>query len=340
MAIRDKEASGKSGAGAVASTVGSGALADIADESAVATATAAAMEPQARSQWQLFRRRFWRHKIALVAALMLICLYLAAIFATQLAPYPLNPELNTETLRQASKGPSGAHWFGTDELGRDQFTRVLFAGRVSLLIGLSVALVSTVLGTAVGSLAGYFGGWIDQLLMRVTDLFLIVPGLAILMMAQKGLAGKSLFGFRLSSQNLIILILSFLFWQQIARVVRGVFLSLKEREFVEAARASGASSARIIVRHIIPNTIGPIAVNTTLVVGLAILTESTLSFLGFGVQPPTVSWGNMVAQSSGAVGGPTAYLIYFPGLAILLTVLSVNFLGDGMRDAFDPQSNH
>ncbi|HEV7887805.1 MAG TPA: ABC transporter permease, partial [Acidimicrobiales bacterium] len=167
-----------------------------------------------------------------------------------------------------------------------------------------------------------------------------VPGLAILMMAQKGLAGKAIFGHKFSSQGLIILILSFLYWQYIARVVRGVFLSLKEREFVEAARASGASSFRIMLRHMVPNTIGPIAVNTTLVVGLAILTESTLSFLGFGVTPPTVSWGNMLAQSEGAVGGPLAYLIYFPGLAILLTVLAVNFLGDGMRDAFDPQSNH
>jgi peptide/nickel transport system permease protein len=176
--------------------------------------------------------------------------------------------------------------------------------------------------------------------MRFTDLFLVVPALAVLMMAQKGLSQKAVFGHRFSSTNLIIIILSFLFWQTIARVVRGVFLSLKEKEFVEAARASGASSLRIITRHMLPNTIGPIAVNTTLVVGLAILTESTLSFLGFGVTPPTVSWGNMLAQSEGAVGTSLAYLVYFPGLAILVTVLAVNFLGDGMRDAFDPQSIH
>ena len=337
MAIRDKDVTGKSGSGPVASTVGSGALVDIADQSSVSTA-ASAMEPQARSQWQLFWRRFFRHKIAVIAALVLIGLYLSAIFAKQLSFFPLDEALTQATLDDARQGPSREHWFGTDELGRDQLTRVLYAGRVSLVIGISVALVSTILGTAIGSMAGYFGGRLDQLLMRFTDLFLIVPGLAVLMMAQKGLAGKELFGHRLSSKNLIIVILSFLFWQQIARVVRGVFLSLKEREFVEAARASGARSGRIIVRHILPNTIGPIAVNTTLVVGLAILTESTLSFLGFGVQPPEVSWGRMVAQSSGAVGGPMAYLIYFPGLAILLTVLSVNFLGDGMRDAFDPQS--
>jgi peptide/nickel transport system permease protein len=337
MTLRDKDEL----AGRVAATVGSAALAEITAEGAVDSAgLVPGAEPEARSQWQLFWRRFFRHKLAVVAGFVLIGLYLCALFAPQIAPYELHPQLNAETLLQARQGPSGEHWFGTDELGRDQLTRVLFAGRVSLMVGLVVALVSTLLGATIGALAGYFGRWIDQLLMRITDLFLVVPALAILMMAQKGLAGRKIFfGNALSSQNLIILILSFLFWQYIARVVRGVILSLKEREFVEAARASGASSFRIITRHILPNTIGPIVVNTTLVVGLAILTESTLSFLGFGVQTPTVSWGNMLDQSKGAIGTPNAYLVYFPGLAILLTVLSVNFLGDGMRDAFDPQSH-
>lgn len=339
MALQSRE--DLSGRSASAAGVGSGALAEIADQSAAPSAGATLLsEPEARSQWQLFWRRFFRHKIAVVAAIVLIFLYLITFFADQVSPYELSQTLNAETLLEARKGPSGKHWFGTDELGRDQLTRVLHAGRVSLMVGLLVAMVSTALGTTIGALAGYFGKWVDQLLMRVTDLFLIVPGLAILMMAQKGLANKEIFGRRFSSQTLIIIILSFLFWQYIARVVRGVFLSLKEREFVEAARASGASSFRIITRHMLPNTIGPIAVNTTLVVGLAILTESTLSFLGFGVQPPQVSLGNMVAQSAASVGTPTAYLVYFPGLAILVTVLAVNFLGDGMRDAFDPQSNH
>jgi peptide/nickel transport system permease protein len=288
----------------------------------------------------LFWRRFVEHKLAVAAAVVLVLLYLMAIFAPLLAPYQLNPTLDAKTLLEARHGPSLHHLFGTDELGRDQLTRVLYAGRISLLVGLSVALVSTIFGTALGSVAGYFGGWVDQLLMRFTDLFLVVPALAVLMMAQKGLSQKAVFGHHFSSTNLIIIVLSFLFWQTISRVVRGVFLSLKEKEFVEAARASGASSLRIITRHMLPNTIGPIAVNTTLVVGLAILTESTLSFLGFGVQPPTVSWGNMLAQSEGAVGTQLAYLVYFPGLAILVTVLAVNFLGDGMRDAFDPQSVH
>ena len=197
-----------------------------------------------------------------------------------------------------------------------------------------MAVISTLFGTMVGALAGYFGRWADNLLMRLTDLVLVVPALAILLIAGQKIKTSG------GSGPAIVLVLSVLFWMPIARVVRSVFLSLKEKEFVEAARASGASGVRIMLRHMLPNAIGPIAVNATLVVGLAIIAESTLSFLGFGIQPPTVTWGNMLAQSEGSVGTPTAYLIYSPGLAILLTVLAVNYLGDGLRDAFDPQSTH
>jgi peptide/nickel transport system permease protein len=297
-------------------------------------------EAPARTQWQLISRRFLRHKLAVAALLVLVLLYMVAIFAPELARYPLNPKLTGKVLEEAKHGPSLKHWFGTDELGRDQLTRIMYAARVSLTVGLLVALVSTVLGAGVGAIAGYFGGWVDQLLMRFTDLFLVVPALAILAMAQKGLAGKRLFliHVRPSPTTLMIGVLSFLFWQTIARVVRGLFLSIKEKEFVEAARASGASSRRIIMRHILPNIVGPIAVNLTLVVGYAIVTESTLSFLGFGLQPPAVSLGTMLYQSESAVGTPQAYLIYFPGLFLLITVLAVNFLGDGLRDALDPQS--
>jgi peptide/nickel transport system permease protein len=322
MAIRDK---GDAAERRAAAAVGSGAL---ASEATHVGAGEPVLEPVARSQWQLFRRRFFKHKMAVVAGVILLLLYASAIFAGQITRYPLNPNIaNTE----AQAGPSAKHWFGTDELGRDQFTRIIYAGRISLAIGLTVAIASTAIGTLIGAAAGYFGRWADQLLMRLTDLFLIVPALAILLIAQKKFGG---------SVPVIIIMLSLLFWQYIARVVRGVFLSLKEKEFVEAARASGASSWRIIFRHMLPNAIGPIAVNATLAVAIAILTESTLSFLGFGVKPPTVSWGNMLQQSEGAVGTSNAYLIYFPGLFILLTVLAVNFLGDGLRDAFDPQSKH
>jgi peptide/nickel transport system permease protein len=295
-------------------------------------------ETPARSQWQLFLRRFLHHKLALISLFVLVSLYLIVAFAPTLAFYPLNP--NPLPLDQAYHAPSLAHWFGTDDLGRDQLTRIMYAGRISLLVGLLVAIFSTVIGVTMGALAGYFGGWADQLLMRITDLFLIVPALAILAMAQKGLVGKDLpIVGTLSSTSLIVWILSLLFWQTIARVTRGLFLSLKEKEYVDAARASGASSFRIITRHILPNIVGPIAVNTTLVVGYAIILESTLSFLGFGIQPPAVSWGTMLSQSESAVGTDRAYLIYFPGLCLLVTVLCVNFLGDGLRDAFDPQSS-
>ncbi len=292
-----------------------------------------------RSQWRLFLRRFLRHRPAVLALLVLLGLYVAVLFAEQVSPYPINPELNAETLADSYKPPNAEHWFGTDENGRDVLTRVIHAGRVSLNVGLFVALISGVLGVAIGSIAGFFGGVLDQVLMRTTDLFLLVPSIAILSMSQQGLSTKELpvFG-RISPTVLMILILSLLFWMQMARVVRGLILSLKEKEFVDAARASGASSFRIITRHILPNIIGPIAVNITLVVGLAIVAESTVSFLGFGLKPPAVSWGTMLNNGESTIGTPNAYLIYFPGLALLLTVLCVNFLGDGLRDAFDPQS--
>ena len=284
----------------------------------------------ARSQLRLVGRRFMRHKLAVAALLLLVTFYLLALFAPQIAPYELTPQLTGDVLLGARQGPSAEHWFGTDELGRDQLTRVLYAGRVSLVIGISVALISTLIGTTIGAVAGFAGGKMDRVMMFVTDLALIIPGLAVLMIAQKAFGG---------STKTIILILSLLFWTTIARVIRGVFLSLKEKEYVEAARSIGCSTPRIIFRHMLPNTVGPIIVNTTLVVGGAILIESTLSFLGFGVEPPDVSWGNMIAQSKNAVGTPTAYLIYFPGLALFLTILAVNFLGDGLRDALDPQSD-
>ncbi|HVM51697.1 MAG TPA: ABC transporter permease [Acidimicrobiales bacterium] len=288
------------------------------------------------SQWRLFRRRFLRHRLAVAALIVLSILLLSALFAPLITKHdPIAQDLTN--LRQP---PNGEHWFGTDNLGRDLFARVVYAGRISLKIGFLVSLLSTLIGMIVGSIAGYVGRWVESLLMRITDLFLIIPGLAVLIVANNNFRGKRIFGFDLGTDTLAILILSLLLWTTMARVVRGVVLSLKEKEFVEAARASGASTARIIVRHILPNCIGPIVVNTTLVVGIAILLESTLSFLGFGVQPPEVSWGYLVNDARGTAGTRYAYLIYFPGAAISLTLLAVNFLGDGLRDAFDPTSKH
>ena len=283
-------------------------------------------EPVARSQWWLFRRRFFRHRGAVISLGVLGLLALACFGATWIAPFgPTDQDLLLGPV-----SPSGKHWLGTDDLGRDQLSRLLYAGQISLKIGFSVALISTVFGTAIGAIAGYFGRWSDQVLMRFTDLFLIVPQLAILAVALNQLGRTDV---------TIILVVSFVFWMGVARVVRGQVLAIREKEFVEAARASGVSPARVIVRHIIPNIVGPIMVTATLGIAAAIITESTLSFLGFGVDPPSTSWGQMLSDAEGAVGTDRSYLIYGPGLAILITVLCVNFIGDGLRDAFDPQDD-
>jgi peptide/nickel transport system permease protein len=271
---------------------------------------------------QLAWRRFKRHRLAIISLIILLALGALTLLVGVISQYGFAQQ----NLFARVKGPSGAHWFGTDALGRDEFTRVLYGGRISLLVGLSVALSAGAVGAVVGAIAGYYGGWIDNGLMRVTDLFLSIPFLVVLIIAANALGG-SLFD--------IVLILSLFFWMPDARIVRGVFLSMKEKEFVEAARASGASSMRIIFYHMLPNAMGPIIVNATLSVAAAILTESALSFLGFGVQPPTPTWGNLL-NNSRQFTQLAPWLVWFPGLAILITVLCVNFLGDGLRDALDP----
>ncbi len=280
---------------------------------------------EARSQWQLFRRRFVRHKGAMASVVVLVGLVVLCFGANWFAPYAPN----AQDLLLGPVSPNGTHWLGTDELGRDQLSRLLYAGQISLRIGFAVAIISTVVGTAVGAVAGYLGKATDWVLMSFTDLFLIIPSIAILAMALEKIG---------HTDTVIILVLAGVAWMYVARVVRGQVLSIKEKEFIEAARAAGASKTRIIVRHIIPNIFGPIMVNVTLGVAAAIIAESTLSFLGFGVQPPQTSWGKMLADAEGYTGSAQAYLIYAPGLMILITVLAVNFLGDGLRDAFDPQS--
>lgn len=268
--------------------------------------------------------RFARHRLAMVSLAVLVALCVLCFGAALFAPYAPT----AQNLRLGPVGPTWHHWFGTDELGRDQLTRLLYAGRVSLAIGLAVAVLSTFVGTAVGAVAGYFGSFADQALMRLTDLFLVVPALAVLALALER------FG---NGDVTIVLVLAGLFWMYVARIVRAEVLAIKEREFVEAAQAIGASPARVVVRHILPNVAGPIVVNATLAVATAILAESTLSFLGFGVQPPNTSWGAMVADAQPYLGTSKSYLLWFPGLAILVTVLAVNFVGDGLRDALDPR---
>jgi peptide/nickel transport system permease protein len=289
---------------------------------AAPTVEALGLEEHGLSQRTLMWRRFRRHKLAIASLVTLVVIGLATLLAGVLSPY----EYSEQHLDQILQGPSAEHLLGTDQLGRDELTRLLYGGRISLLVGLGVALVSGVIGTLVGVAAGYYGGRLDNAVMRLTDLFLSIPLLVLLIIASRATGG---------SIRDIVLVLSLALWMFLARIVRGLFLSLREKEFVEAARSIGASNRRIIFRHMLPNALGVIIVSITLTVAIAILTESLLSFLGFGIQPPTPTWGNMLED-----GRPqmtyAAWLVWFPGLAILITVMCVNFLGDGLRDALDP----
>ncbi len=275
-------------------------------------------------------RRFRKHKPAVAGLVALTVITIACLAVPWLTGYNAL-QTNVDLIRQP---PSLAHSFGTDELGRDLFIRLCDGGRISLLIGVATMFVAISLGTLIGSVAGYHGGWVDNVLMRFTDLVLSIPQLFVLLIFAQLLRTTN--NPALSGGPFpIVLIIGILSWPGAARLVRGQFLALKAKEFVEAARMSGARNARIIVRHILPNAASPIIVSATLRVGAAIITESTLSYLGFGVQPPTPTWGNMLrnAQSQMSIAPWTAI---FPGLAILITVLSLNYVGDGLRDALDP----
>jgi peptide/nickel transport system permease protein len=292
---------------------------------AVDSTVEAGLELKARSQWSYARNRFLRHRLAMGGLVGLVILFGAGIFANYIAPYSfeaidLNHVLNAPTT-------FGQHYFGTDEIGRDFFSRVIYGIRTSEEVGFFVAVVSSLIGLVVGSVAGYYGGWIDNIVMRFTDLVLTLPALVVLLTAA-ALLGSG-------SQWRVSLILALFFWTGLARVVRGIFLSLREKEYVEAAKASGAGDLRIMFRHILPNTLGPVIVNGTLAVATAILVEAALSFLGFGIKPPTPSLGVLIA--SGQNNPQKWWLTLFPGLTIVAIVLCINFIGDGLRDALDPQ---
>jgi len=289
------------------------------DESAFETG----LDLVARSQWWYARHRFLRHRMAMASLVVLTIIFLAGAFAHELAPYGRD-NLDLQALSQP---PSWHHLFGTDQLGRDYFSRTLYGIQSTEKVSLLVAFIATALGVVVGAASGYYGGWLDNILMRITDLFLVVPALAVLLVAAKYLGHGSAFR--------IAIILGLLFWTNIARIVRGSYLSLKEKEYVEAAKALGSGDLRIIFRHILPNTIGPIVVSATLLTGLAILTESVISFLGFGILPPTPSLGNLISDGE-AAGLSLWWLVTLPGLTIVLIILCVNFVGDGLRDALDP----
>jgi ABC-type dipeptide/oligopeptide/nickel transport system permease subunit len=282
------------------------------------------LEVKARSQWDYARRRFLRHRLAVAGLVGLIIIFGAGAFANYIAPYSFSAIDLTNILH----GPTttGNHFFGTDEIGRDYFSRVIYGIRTSEEVGVSVAIFSSIIGLVVGAIAGYYSGWIDNLLMRFTDLVLTLPALVVLLTAS-ALWGEG-------SQWRVTFILTAFFWTSLARVARGIFLSLREKEYVEAAKAAGAGDLRIMFRHILPNTLGPVIVNGTLTVATAILVEAALSFLGFGIKPPTPSLGVLV--SGGQTNPQQWWLTIFPGLTIVLIVLCINFVGDGLRDALDP----
>ena len=275
-------------------------------------------------------RRFRRHPGAIAGSIIFVILLLLVVLAP-LSPY--DPEVSNMVVR--NQPPSWQHPMGTDALGRDLLTRVLYGGRISVLVGLLVVGISISIGVPIGALAGYYGGRLDAILMRVTDTFLTLPTLLVLILLSAILREVEIPLFERNSVLTIALVIGILSWMIFARLVRASFLTLRELDFVAATRALGGSDARIILRHILPNSIGPIIVEATLEMGYAIIEESGLSFLGFGIQPPTPSWGNLL---SNAQENFTKYpwLAIFPGLMIFLAIISVNYIGDGLRDAVDP----
>ncbi len=268
-------------------------------------------------------RRFRRNRAAMVGLVFLAILAVAAIFAPWIAPYGIS-ERSPGHFRE---GPSLDHWFGTDIIGRDVFSRVVHGARFSLKIGIAATLISLIIGLLLGAVAGFFGGIVETVIMRLTDVFLAIP-YVVLAVAIAALLGKD--------ENSVILVLGLTGWLGICRIVRSSFLGLKELEYVEAARALGYSRRRIMFRHMLPNALQPIIVYGTIAVGTVILAEAALSYLGVGPQDPTPAWGLMVKDAKAALAtGP--HMLLFPGGAIFLTVLALVFVGDGLRDALDPK---
>lgn len=285
---------------------------------------------QAVSAAQNVWKRFRRHRGALVGMVIFGILALMCLLAP-LSPY--DPAKSNLSVR--FEPPSASHWLGTDALGRDLFTRILYGGRISLSVGLIAAAISLLIGVPVGALAGYYGGTLDTVLMRITDAFLSLPSFLVLILLAAILREVELPLFQRNNVFTISFVIGILSWMTFARLVRAAFLTLRELDYVSAARALGSSDSRIILGHILPNGIGVIIVEATLQLGYAIIQEAGLSFLSFGIQQPTPSWGNLIsAAQDHFIKYP--WLAIFPGLMIFLTIISVNYIGDGLRDAFDP----
>jgi len=278
-----------------------------------------AARPLRKDVW----RRFKGNRLAMVGLVILIVLVLTAVFAPLIAPY----SITDRAVGHYREPPSMKHYFGTDTIGRDVFSRVVFGSRVSLKIGITATTIALIIGLLLGAMAGFFGGLLDTLIMRLTDIFLAIPYI-VLAVAIASVLGRSV--------NTVILVLGFTGWLGVCRIVRSSFLSLKQLEYVEAATALGYSKWRVMFRHILPNALQPIIVYGTIAVGGVILAESALSFLGVGPTDPTPAWGLMVSDGKSLLA-VAPHLLFFPGMAIFLTVLAFVFIGDGLRDALDPK---
>ncbi len=302
--------------------------------SPTAEALLAGAEPRRASLGREAWRRFKRHKLALAGAILLGLMIVAVV----LGPFVWKVPINEIDFSAKLQGPSLAHPLGTDDLGQDLLARMLYGGRISLAVGLAAAIIAVVVGVIVGAIAGVSRGSVDAALMWLADLFLALPQLPLLLLIIYLFQGKlkSLLGPELGVFVLIVAVIGGFRWMQVARLVRAQFLSLREKEFVEAARALGASVPRQVVRHILPNSLGPVIVAATIDVAAAIIAESTLSFLGLGFPPDIPTWGRLLYDAKDYLDIAPHWAL-FPGTAIFLTVLAINYMGDGLRDALDPR---
>ncbi len=272
---------------------------------------------------RVFLRYARQNKLITLGALIVAALVVLALFSPWIAPW----DPYVQSLDDRLLSPSWHHWMGTDQFGRDVLSRMIFGSRISLAVGLVSVSLYILIGVLVGALAGFYGGWVDQFLMRFVDVMLCIPTFFLILMVV-AFIGPSLFN--------VMWVIGVTSWTDVARLVRGEVLTLKNREYIQAARVMGASDARIILKHLLPNALGPVLVVATLGVGGAILVESSLSFLGLGAQPPTASWGNMLMEGKDHLTDAW-WMVTFPGLAIFITVLGYNFLGEGLRDYLDPR---
>src|SRR5881628_3703367 len=293
-----------------------------------------AVAPQRASLWRDALRRFRRHRLAMIGTTVLLVMVVAVVAG----PLAWRLPVNEIDFKQKLKGPTWSHPLGTDDLGQDLLARMLYGGRISLAVGVAAMLIAISIGTAISAISGFAGGVVDHTLMRITDMFLALPGLPLLLLIVYLFRDtlRKAFGPEVGIFMLIVAVIGGLRWMQVARLVRAQFLSLREKEFVESARSLGARPFRQVVRHILPNAMGPVIVAGTIDVAAAIIAESTLSFLGLGFPPDIPTWGRILFDAKDNLDFAPHWAL-FPGTAIFLTVLSINYIGDGLRDALDPR---